>query len=193
MACSEIRVQGSYSANFRALLHRFRKPAGFAYIALLAIIVIIGISLAAAGKYWQNVMLRDKEAELLFRGDQYRRAIEHYYLAVPANPQYPPEVDDLIEDSRSVAGRRFLRQKFKDPITGEDFVYIRDGLTNGITGVRSASDKTPLKQANFPKSYQDFTGKDKYSDWLFVSTATVTIPRGQAYPGMNPRARRLQQ
>lgn len=142
--------------------------AGFTYIALLAALVIIGITLGAAGKYWQNVMLREKEEELLFRGDQYRRAIEKYYTSLPGRQQLPPSIDDLLKDSRSAAGKRHLRRKYKDPITGEDFEEIRDKLRgNRIVGVRSKSDKKPLKQANFPDLYKDFENKGKYSEWEF--------------------------
>ncbi len=148
----------------------FRNPHGFVYIALLAALVIIGISLGAAGKYWQSVVLRDKEEELLFRGDQYRQAIERYYTAIPAIRQYPPSIDDLLKDPRSPAGKRHLRHKYKDPFTGEDFVEIRDALSKRIIGVRSGSDRTPLKQANFPQAYEDFAGRNKYSEWQFLST-----------------------
>jgi type II secretory pathway pseudopilin PulG len=176
----------------------FRNSHGFAYIALLVVIVVIGISLGAAGKYWSNVVLRDKEEELIFRGDQYRQAIELYYKAVLVGPQYPDNIDDLLMDSRTPTGRRHLRQRYKDPISGEDFVEIRDTTTNRIIGVHSPSDKQPLKQAGFPAIYSikptplvpqagfpanpnDFEQKGKYSEWLFVSTIIpappVTVPR----------------
>ena len=156
-------------------------PRGFTYIGLLAILIIIGISLGAAGKYWQNVILRDKEEELLFRGDMYRQAIERYYYAVPGRPQYPKTIDDLLQDPRT-AGKRYLRQKYKDHMTGEDFVVVEvlDQLGKHIIGVHSPSDKTPLKQANFFDEYQSFIGKTKYSDWLFVAAIQ---PQQQVVPG----------
>jgi type II secretory pathway pseudopilin PulG len=175
-----------------------RNSQGFAYIALLVLIVVIGISLGAAGKYWSNVVLRDKEEELLFRGEQYRRAIELYYKSVLVAPQYPNSIDDLLMDSRTPTGRRHLRQRYKDPISGEDFVEIRDTTTNRIIGVHSPSDKQPLKQSGFPAIYSvkpillgprpgfpanpnDFEQKGKYSEWLFVSTIIpvppVNVPR----------------
>ncbi len=154
----------------------FRNSRGFTYIALLAALVIIGISLGAAGKYWQNVMLRDKEEELIFRGDQYRQAIERYYLAISSKRQYPESIDKLLNDDRAPGGKRCLRQRYKDPFTGEDFVEIRDPTTNRIIGVHSGSDKTPLKQANFSTPYEDFAGKEKYSDWQFISTIKVIQP-----------------
>lgn len=161
----------------------FRNSSGFSYIALLVAITIIGISLGAAGKYWQNVMLRDKEEELLFRGDQYRQAIERYYKAVPGRPQYPQSVDDLLTDNRTPAGKRHLRQKYKDPITGEDFEIITaqtatagvrviaPGTTvvPGIIGVHSKSEKEPLKKDNFPPAYKDLAEKSMYNEWLFVA------------------------
>jgi type II secretory pathway pseudopilin PulG len=169
----------------------FQNSRGFAYIALLVAIVIIGISLGAAGKYWSNVVLRDKEEELIFRGDQYRRAIELYYKAVPTAPQYPNSIDDLLMDDRSETRKRHLRQRYKDPISGEDFVEIRNTVTRRIIGVNSPSDKQPLKQANFPDIYgniqsfpragfptdgNDFIGKSKYSEWLFVSSIPEVVP-----------------
>jgi type II secretory pathway pseudopilin PulG len=187
MNSSEFRVQSSewkdqdlpLKASVGSL--RFYKPRtpnsllrtsrGFSYVALLVAIVIIGISLGAAGKYWQNVMLREKEEEMLFRGDQYRKAIERYYNAVPGRPQYPQNIDDLLTDNRTPVGKRHLRQKYKDPMTGEDFAEIRDPRTRAIVGVYSTSEKEPLKKDNFPPAYKDLAGKSKYSEWLFIARA----------------------
>jgi type II secretory pathway pseudopilin PulG len=161
------------------------RDSGFTYIALLAAIVIIGISLGAAGKYWSNVILREKETELLFRGDQYRLAIEKYYSAIPGRLEYPQSIDDLVKDSRTAAGKRHLRLKFKDPITGEDFVEFRDKTkANRITGVYSSSGKEPLKQGNFPDQYKDFEGKKKYSEWKFMFTPQQ-VPY-QRFPPQQP-------
>jgi type II secretory pathway pseudopilin PulG len=138
---------------------------GFAYLALLVAIVIIGISLGAATRYWANVSLREKEKELLFRGDQYRTAIERY---VKANSgAFPQNIDDLLKDPKTLT-KRYLRQKYKDPISGEDFVEMRDPSTNRINGVYSPSEKEPLKKADFPAQDNDFEGKTKYSEWQFV-------------------------
>jgi len=142
-----------------------RNASGFTYVALLAAIVIIGISMGAAGKYWSFVMQRDKEEELLFRGEQYRLAIERYYRALPGRNAYPPSIEELLKDSRTPAGKRHLRQAYKDPITGEDFEIIRDQTKgNRITGVLSTSDKEPLKKTGFPDQYPDFENKTAYKD-----------------------------
>jgi type II secretory pathway pseudopilin PulG len=180
-----------------------RTPRGFSYVALLVAIVIIGISLGAAGKYWQNVMLREKEEELLFRGNQYRQAIERYFTAVPGRAQYPQNIDDLLKDDRTPAGKRHLRQKYKDPMTGEDFEIItaqtasalvraaapQSAAVPGIIGVHSKSEKEPLKKDNFPPANENLAGKSKYSEWLFIAftgTAPPVIP-GQPQVVSQPR------
>src|SRR5574337_108328 len=131
------------------------RSGGFTYVALLAAIVIIGITLGSAGKYWSNTALRDKEEELLFRGDQYRQALKSYFSLGGRN-QYPPSIDELLKDSRTAVGKHHLRQKYKDPITGEDFVEVRDTLSRRIIAFHSSSDKEPLKQSNFPEPYREF-------------------------------------
>lgn len=177
-----------------------RNQSGFSYIALLAAITIIGITLGAAAKSWHNVIMREKEEELLFRGDQYRAAIQQYYYALPGRNQFPPSIEDLLKDSRTPAGKRYLRQQWPDPITGKDFTEIRDQLSNRIIGVCSGSEKEPIKQSNFPDEDSDFEGKKKYNDWKFVFNPPViqtTVPAGaeggggphraRVFPGMPPR------
>ena len=132
-----------------------RNSRGFTYIALLAAIVIIGITLGSAAKSWQNIAQREKEEELLFRGNQYRLAIESYYN-YQGRHRFPNSIDELLLDSRSPAGKRHLRQRYRDPMTGEDFVLIRDLFHgNTIKGVYSKSEilqlfrETRLLDRNF--------------------------------------------
>jgi type II secretory pathway pseudopilin PulG len=166
---SKFKVKSPTLKTLRNPQSEIRNALGFTYTALLAALVIIGISLGAAGKYWQNVMLRDKEEELLYRGDQYRVAIERYYSAIPGRQQYPQTIEKILKDDRTPTGKRHLRRQYKDPITNEDFVPLIDQARKLIVGVRSTSDKEPLKKDNFPDPYQSFAGKTKYSEWLFIA------------------------
>jgi len=166
----------------RCRIHDAETARGFTYMALLVAIIIIGISLGSAARFWQNFSLREKEMELLFRGEQYRQAIERYYFGMPGRMQYPASLDELLKDSRSPSGKRYLRQKYKDPISGEEFVEVRDQLSKRIIGVHSPSDKEPLRKGNFPEQYKDFEGKDKYSDWVFSFVPKQGIPGAQPRP-----------
>ena len=64
--------------------------SGFTYIGLLVAVAIIGIMLSAAGSLWSFTSKREKEAELLFIGHQFRDAIARYYAA--NGPRYPREL-----------------------------------------------------------------------------------------------------
>ena len=162
--------------------HYVRNRNGFTYIALLAAIVIIGISLGSAAKSWQNIAQRDKEEELLFRGNQYRLAIESYYN-YQGRRQLPDSIDALLKDERSPNGKRHLRQQYKDPITGEDFELVREMFHgNTIKGVYSSSEKTPIKKAGFPEELKDFEGKNQSKEWQFIVEPAAMTP-----PGWLPR------
>ena len=89
--------------------------SGYAMAALLVSIAVMGVLMTAAMPVWRHTMQREKEAELLFRSGQYVRAIE-FWKRRYAN-SYPPNVDVLVQ-------QKFLRKKYKDPITGGEFRYL---------------------------------------------------------------------
>jgi len=146
-----------------------RPGQGFTYIGLLIVVALIGIGLAAAGPVSHTLQLRDKERELLFAGDQFRRAIEMYYEKSPGGlKQYPKKLEDLLLDNRYPTVQRHLRKVYVDPLTGKKQWGLVEMQGIGITGVYSLSDQQPLKSANFPALYQSFRTAKKYSDWKFV-------------------------
>jgi type II secretory pathway pseudopilin PulG len=83
--------------------------------ALLVAMSVMAIMLSTAMPVYQTVARREREAELVFRGEQYARAIALFQRRF-ANA-LPPDVDVLID-------QRFLRKKYKDPITGGDFQFL---------------------------------------------------------------------
>ena len=84
-------------------------------VALLVGMGIMAILMTAAMPVWKTTAQREREAELIFRGQQYMRAIELYQRRLPG--AMPPNLDVLID-------QKFLRKKYKDPITGDDFDLI---------------------------------------------------------------------
>ncbi len=143
---------------------------GFTYIALLLAIVIIGISLSAAGRYWKFIDQKDKEDELLFRGDQFVRAIDAYFRSAHGGANiYPKSFDVMLKDPRSLAPRRYLRRLYKDPMTGKaDWEPIVEPQSGRIKGVKSRSTGRPIKTDRFPKQYEGFREKGSYSEWEFL-------------------------
>lgn len=144
------------------------RQAGFTLMGVLFLVAVLGVGLAALGTVWTSASQREKEAELLFIGGQYRRAIQSYYLATPgADKRYPPNLADLTEDHRFPNVVRHLRKLYPDPITGspEWGVVRREG---GIAGVYSLSKAEPHKRANFSKDNAAFENAARYADWIFT-------------------------
>jgi type II secretory pathway pseudopilin PulG len=94
---------------------RLRGQQGYAMAALLVGMAVMAVVMSAAMPVWKTAAQREKEAELIFRGQQYVRAIELYQRKLPGAT--PPSLDVLLD-------QRFLRKKYKDPITGDDFELL---------------------------------------------------------------------
>ena len=160
---------------------RLATNQGFTYIAAMMLVVVIGITLSMTAIYWSTVAKREKEEELLFRGDQIRKGIEQYYKWTGQRHGgqgiYPESLEELLKSKYSMAPKRSLRKIYTDPMTGKaDWVIFNDPASKRMMGVRSASNGEPLKVSNFPFIYRDFEGKTKYSDWVFVYRAQTQAP-----------------
>ena len=148
----------------------FRQKYGFSYISALIFVSVMGISLTAASTYWSTIIKRDKEQELLFRGDQIRRAIESYFNGGPGGKgeQYPGSLKDLLKDPRYPSMTKHLRKIYEDPMTDDGQWGIIMASGGRIKGVFSKSKDKPLKIGDFPKGYESFENAEKYSDWKFT-------------------------
>jgi type II secretory pathway pseudopilin PulG len=150
---------------------------GFTYIALLIFVAIMSVGLLATGEVWNTAMKREKEQELLFAGDQIRTAITMYYNhSAGQGGRFPMSLEDLLKDPRSPATKRYLRKLYLDPVTNSSDWELIKGPNGEIFGVHSASADEPTKKSNFSLADQDFEGKMKYSDWVFmISTKYVPV------------------
>ena len=65
-----------------------------------------------------TVAQREREADLLFIGEQFRRAIESYFLAAPPDRRtLPAHLDDLLADTRSAGPHPTIRRSTRAPFT----------------------------------------------------------------------------
>jgi type II secretory pathway pseudopilin PulG len=83
---------------------------GFALLIVMMLAVVLLISLTAALPSVYTQGQREKEEELIFRGNQYARAIALFRRQFQ---RYPTSVKELLKTS----GFRFLRHEFPDPMT----------------------------------------------------------------------------
>jgi type II secretory pathway pseudopilin PulG len=149
---------------------------GVAYLALLLAVAITGAALAAGASIWSQAQRREREKQLLWAGDQIRKAIIAYSLTGgDAANRYPAELRDLLLDPRSPAPRRHLRRVYDDPMMrGADWGLIRNPQGR-IVGVYSQYKGTPVKTGAFPKAYVHFERAASYADWTFTA-----VPAGAA-------------
>jgi type II secretory pathway pseudopilin PulG len=178
---------------------------------LLVALSVMSIMLAVVMPVWKQTIRREKESELVFRGEQYIRAIRLFQSRYAA--ANPPSIDVLVE-------QRFLRKKYSDPITGGEFQVLTQTLSapsgtgqqpggragagrgqapgmmgavgtarggaiaggsGGVIGVASKSTAQSLRLYN---------GRDHYNEWIFQYIARTAMPGGgvpgSATPGQVP-------
>jgi len=175
--------------------------------ALLVALNIMAIVLTVAMPVWKTTVKREKEEELVFRGNQYVRAI-NLFRRKYANA-FPPNLDILLNE-------HFLRKKYKDPMTKDGefrLLYATQqsqtpglppgqggapgqvsapapvqldqpaqgpaGAAGGIMGVASKSNETGMRL---------FNGRSKYSEWAFTAQVAAA-PGGPAGAGGGPGSR----
>lgn len=85
-----------------------RRQNGYTLLILLFAVSIVSIGLIVAVPVWQTQIQREKEEELIFRGNQYVEAVRLYQQKKPG--VFPSTLEELVEE-------KCLRRLYKDPMT----------------------------------------------------------------------------
>lgn len=102
-------------SNFHSESSMPQLENGFVYLWALFAVALAGIVMAGTGQVWQVKSQREKEAELLYIGEEFRKAIMSYHNT--GTKQYPESLEDLLQDKRTPAIKRHLRKIYTDPVT----------------------------------------------------------------------------
>ena len=120
------------------------KEAGYTLAVVMVFTSVLLVTLSGAVINWQKAMQREREEELIYRGKQFMRAVELWQRKFPGT--YPTTIDALLSTNNT----RFLRKKWKDPITNSDEWRLLkmnpDGSISGLTVIPGSS---PLGPSNF--------------------------------------------
>jgi len=150
---------------------------GFLYLGVLFIIFIISITSIRLSSSYKIEAQRERELELLFIGHQFELAIESYYNQSPDGiKDFPIKLEDLLLDKRTLIPLRHIRKIYIDPMTNSSEWGLIKNDSDGITGVFSLSEGSPIiKSSEFHKQYKNefndtTTNEDviKYSEWKFI-------------------------
>ncbi|MGH9803597.1 MAG: hypothetical protein ACRD4D_00365 [Candidatus Acidiferrales bacterium] len=116
-----------------------KRQSGYALIVILLLLALVLISLSVALPPVFHQAQREKEEELIFRGQQYQRAIGRFYRKFG---RYPQKVEELIRTN----DRSFLRRPFPDPMTPDGkWRIIRVGAAGQLIGSKQQP-KVPAQQ-----------------------------------------------
>lgn len=150
--------------------HRAR-AGGFSYWFILLALCLTSLAGLKLSEAWQTEARREQELQLLFIGEQYRRAIASYYANTPGlSKAYPREMSALLNDDRTPVARHHIRRLYGDPVSQDKAFLVIRGTQGEILGVQSTSQKEPLKKAGFSIAQDGFKGAEHYSDWKFIFT-----------------------
>jgi type II secretory pathway pseudopilin PulG len=174
--------------------------------ALLVALAVMAIMMSVALPVWRHEAQRQKEDELIWRGNQYVRAIRLYSMKMGGT--LPPSVDALVSG-------HFLRKNFKDPITNDDFELLggaatQPGVASGrgqpgagaqpagqsppsfsspsqpaIPGTAATGGTVPggmrgVRSKSTDESIKVYQGRTHYNEWTFIY---VSLQPGIGGPG----------
>jgi type II secretory pathway pseudopilin PulG len=166
-----------------------KKPceAGITLVVVIMVVAIMAIMTTVSVQTVSFQMQREKEAELIFRGEQYVEAIRLYKQKYG---RYPVRMQELWE-----ANPKVLRRKWLDPMTGDDRWGVvfqgQEGLQPGLPGGQGGGPQpTPTRTPVFQRqresdgekvgpiigvysqstdeSIKVYKGRDRYDEWKFV-------------------------
>jgi type II secretory pathway pseudopilin PulG len=219
-----------------------RHDRGYAMAALLVALSVMAIMLGMAMPAWRSWVQREREAELIFRGEQYAQAVTLFQRRTGG---YPTSLAALRDG-------KYIRKLYQDPITNGEFQPVFLGQIGPLTppavgaGRASTTPGTGRGQAGLPagrlaqpgltgapsagpfapqagragqpgagragqtatgagpiigvvsrstdESMRLYNGRNKYNEWMFVSTAATQqagAPAGgpAGTPGVGPGGR----
>ncbi len=172
-------------------------------------LAVMAILMTAVMPVWKQTVQREKEEELVFRGEQYAHAIG-LFQRKSAN-SYPPNLDVLVQ-------QKFLRKKYKDPVTNDDFVPLSQaaqaaaaqrGGQPGQTQQGQAQQGQPqqgqgqtgavtpgagpqgapaggvigVTSKSADTSIRLYKGRSHYNEWAFIYTPPAQAPGGAGGSG----------
>lgn len=112
-----------------AMVDTVNTEGGFTLLGLLVVVVIVNIGLGVAVTSWMIIDQRAKEAELIWRGQQYIRALQCHRDQTGG---YPEELDELLESD-------CIRALYPDPMSRDgEWRLLRENDLQPASGGEAA-------------------------------------------------------
>ena len=166
-------------------MKKTRRESGFAVLLVFAMAAAIALMLYMEMPRVAFEAQRDKEALLIERGEEYKRAIQLYFRKFKT---YPTSIDAL-ENTNNI---RFLRRRYPDPLTGKDdwrLIHIAPGgvFTDSLTNKPKGAQNTQ-NQNNFITEGPSLAGDAPTTDQQSGPAFRRRPSEGGQQPGTDPNA-----
>ncbi|HUO26511.1 MAG TPA: hypothetical protein VMU61_12655 [Candidatus Aquilonibacter sp.] len=170
--------------NITSSYGRKSSQQGYVLLTLLLLVALMTITAAVVAAKITTEIQRDREEELIHRATEYRRAISRF---TKKSGRFPMTLDDLDHTS----GVRYLRRRYKDPITGKDFRLLRMGDIAAFT-VSSANGLQPGAGQNgsnsSPGESPDSSAAGGQLDGANPEAAPQSSSEADSSAGLNPQS-----
>jgi hypothetical protein len=153
------------------------RESGFALLLVFAMAAIVCVMLYVELPRVAFEAQRTREETLIDRGEQYTRAIRLYMRKFPG--KYPASIDQL----ESTNNMRFLRRRYKDPMTGSDEWRIIHAGPGGVLTDSLIQKPPEVKKDN---QFGTSIGKDIGTP---IGSSGETGSDASNVPSMVPRTR----
>lgn len=143
---------------------RRQRESGYALLILMMVVTILLVSLTAALPSAYVEGQREREEELIFRGNEYARAIALFHRRFN---RYPSNVKELIRTN----GIRFLRHAYSDPMSRDGKWRLIHMAANGVV-----LDSHTLSSPNQPTPGKPGASSDSNSGSSFFQRSGSSSP-----------------
>lgn len=152
---------------------------GATYLLLLFVLAVAAAGMAALGEQWALAAQREREAELVFRGQQISQALADWRDLSPpgqlVQSRAPLTLQALLVDERVSPPRHHLRRLYADPFTGQpDWALLLDA-EGRINGVASRSRRPAQRRVGVVLREGADDTRPTVGDWVFMA-ATQAAP-----------------
>lgn len=171
-----------HSRHQQPVPHSSRRQGqrGFALLLVFAMAAVVAITLYMQLPRVAFEAQRDRETILVQRGEEYKRAIELY---VRKNNRYPARIEDL-EREQDV---RYLRRRYKDPLSGKDdwrLIHINAAGQLEDSLVKKAKTDADAK-TNSTATAEELTGDENIAENIAIARQRSgdQVAANAAFPG----------
>jgi type II secretory pathway pseudopilin PulG len=162
-----------------------RNDSGYMLLVLMIAVAVLTIVLSGVAYNYRRSLQRDREVEMIHRGEQYERAVRRYFHK---NGRYPTTIEQL-ESTNNI---RYLRKRYKDPMSADGewkIAHITDIKLKGsgpqpTAGAPASGTSTPSSQASSTDAGSS-ENQDSDTGTTTGTTVTTTGSSGQGTGGGN--------